>query len=99
MPSSVGGPFGTAQLFRTPSSSRRKSQWRRRAWCSWTRKRSRLVLLFLELATEDSLVERDKPNYCAARRLNAIVPFKILRITPTKDADAVIATRYANRVV
>src|SRR5829696_8321257 len=41
-PCSVGGPFGTAQLFRTPSRSRRRSQCTRSpvrprgVWCSWT---------------------------------------------------------------
>src|SRR3954451_2918456 len=32
-------PFGTAQLRRTPSCSRRRSQWRRVAECSWMTKR------------------------------------------------------------
>src|SRR4051795_5764032 len=41
-PCSVGGPFGTAQLFRTPSRSSRRSQCTRSpvrprgVWCSWT---------------------------------------------------------------
>src|SRR4051812_34995748 len=41
-PFSVGGPFGTAQLFRTPSRSSRRSQCTRSpvrprgVWCSWT---------------------------------------------------------------
>src|SRR4051794_2199373 len=39
----VGGPLGTAQLLRTPSRSRRRSQWTRSPvprgmWCSWTTK-------------------------------------------------------------
>src|SRR3569623_95904 len=38
------GPLGTAQLFRTPSSSSRKSQWRRDASCFWTTKLSPLPL-------------------------------------------------------
>src|SRR5690348_7508328 len=43
-PCSVGGPFGTAQLFRTPSRSSRRSQCTRSpvrprgVWCSWTTK-------------------------------------------------------------
>src|SRR3954463_6700215 len=42
VPASRGGPFGTAQLFRTPSRSRRRSQCTRSpvrprgVWCSWT---------------------------------------------------------------
>ncbi len=35
---SVGTPRGSAQLTSTPSCSRRKSQCRRRAWCSWITK-------------------------------------------------------------
>src|SRR5688572_31916131 len=40
-PGLVGGPLGTAQLFRTPSRSSRRSQCTRSApprgvWCSWT---------------------------------------------------------------
>src|SRR6185503_8285227 len=35
------GPFGTAQLFITPSSSRRKSKWSRLAACFWITNRSR----------------------------------------------------------
>src|SRR5215213_10925238 len=41
-PRRVGGPLGTAQLFRTPSRSSRRSQWTRSpvrprgVWCSWT---------------------------------------------------------------
>ena len=38
------GPLGTAQLFRTPSSSSRKSQWSREASCFWTTKLSPLPL-------------------------------------------------------
>src|SRR5690349_15640611 len=44
LPGSSGGPFGTAQLFRTPSRSRRRSQCTRSpvrprgVWCSWTTK-------------------------------------------------------------
>src|SRR2546423_10847436 len=34
-----GTPFGTAHEPATPSCSRRKSQWRFVAWCSWTTKR------------------------------------------------------------
>src|SRR3984957_4976714 len=34
------GPLGTAQLFITPSSSRRRSKWTWRAACFWTTKRS-----------------------------------------------------------
>src|SRR3954453_8058852 len=34
-------PFGIAQLRRTPSCSRRRSQWRRVAECSWMTKRGR----------------------------------------------------------
>src|SRR3954469_23276417 len=47
-PCSVGGPFGTAQLFRTPSRSSRRSQCTRSpvrprgVWCSWTTKVSSL---------------------------------------------------------
>src|SRR3954452_25394110 len=47
-PFSVGGPFGTAQLFRTPSRSSRRSQCTRSpvrprgVWCSWTTKVSSL---------------------------------------------------------
>src|SRR5215218_2346141 len=51
-PRSVGGPLGTAQLFRTPSRSRRRSQCTRSpvgwvgrprdVWCSWTTKVSSL---------------------------------------------------------
>src|SRR3954449_6649615 len=43
-PFSVGGPFGTAQLLRTPSRSSRRSQCTRSpvrprgVWCSWTTK-------------------------------------------------------------
>src|SRR3954454_15722376 len=43
-PRRVGGPLGTAQLFRTPSRSSRRSQWIRSpvrprgVWCSWTTK-------------------------------------------------------------
>src|SRR3954469_21599019 len=42
-PGSSGGAFGTAQLFRTPSRSRRRSQCTRSprprgVWCSWTTK-------------------------------------------------------------
>ena len=43
-PGSSGGPFGTAQLFRTPSRSSRRSQCTRSpvrprgVWCSWTTK-------------------------------------------------------------
>src|SRR5213593_4315294 len=37
---SGGMPLGTAQDTPTPSFSRRKSQCRRRAWCSWTTNRS-----------------------------------------------------------
>src|SRR5215218_2439509 len=43
-PCSVGGPLGTAQLFRTPSRSSRRSQCTRSpvrprgVWCSWTTK-------------------------------------------------------------
>src|SRR3954463_16535192 len=43
-PCSVGGPFGTAQLLRTPSRSSRRSQCTRSpvlprgVWCSWTTK-------------------------------------------------------------
>src|SRR5215218_7431630 len=42
VPGLVGGPLGTAQLFRTPSRSRRRSQWTRSpvrprgVWCSCT---------------------------------------------------------------
>src|SRR3954454_3220519 len=42
VPASVGGPLGTAQLFRTPSRSSRRSQCTRSpvrprgVWCSWT---------------------------------------------------------------
>src|SRR6266496_530607 len=35
------GPLGTAQDLSTPSISRRRSQWRRRAACMWTTKRPR----------------------------------------------------------
>src|SRR5215218_1188685 len=48
LPCSRGGPFGTAQLFRTPSRSRRRSQCTRSpvcprgVWCSWTTKVSSL---------------------------------------------------------
>src|SRR5829696_5283879 len=44
LPGSSGGPLGTAQLFRTPSRSSRRSQWTRSpvrprgVWCSWTTK-------------------------------------------------------------
>src|SRR4051794_1130977 len=42
-PGSSGGALGTAQLFRTPSRSSRRSQWTRSpaprgVWCSWTTK-------------------------------------------------------------
>src|SRR5438477_9945759 len=37
-------PLGTAQETSTPSRSRRKSQCRRRAWCSWTTNLGCLVL-------------------------------------------------------
>src|SRR6266550_6656613 len=37
---SGGMPLGTAHETPTPSFSRRRSQWRRRAWCSWTTNRS-----------------------------------------------------------
>src|SRR4051812_34143950 len=33
-------PLGTAHETPTPSFSRRRSQWRRLAWCSWTTNRS-----------------------------------------------------------
>ena len=39
---SSGMPLGTAQEASTPSRSRRRSQCRRRAWCSWTTKRAAL---------------------------------------------------------
>src|SRR5512142_1977816 len=39
------GPLGTAQLFITPSSSRRKSKWRWLAACFWMTKRSLLRAL------------------------------------------------------
>src|SRR5687767_6798660 len=48
LPCSSGGPFGTAQLFRTPSRSSRRSQCTRSpvlprgVWCSWTTKVSSL---------------------------------------------------------
>ncbi len=45
---SVGMPFGTAHDASTPSRSRRRSQCRRRAWCSWITKR--LPSLFVRLA-------------------------------------------------
>src|SRR5438093_13602248 len=35
------GPLGTAQDLSTPSISRHRSQWRRRAACMWTTKRPR----------------------------------------------------------
>ncbi len=38
-PGSSGIPFGTAQETSTPSRSRRRSQCRRRALCSWITKR------------------------------------------------------------
>ena len=41
------GPRVTAQLFRTPSSSRRRSKCRRRASCFWTQKRSPVARLGL----------------------------------------------------
>src|SRR3989440_12225991 len=36
---SGGTPLGSAHDASTPSRSSRRSQWRRRAWCSWTTKR------------------------------------------------------------
>src|SRR5438105_6374228 len=42
---SGGMPLGTAHETPTPSRSRRKSQCRRRAWCSWTTNRGALVSL------------------------------------------------------
>src|SRR5688572_11715872 len=48
VPGAVGGPFGTAQLFSTPSRSSRRSQCTRSparprgVWCSWTTKVSSL---------------------------------------------------------
>jgi len=47
MPGSTGGPLGTAQLFRTPSNSNRKSQCIRRAWCSWTRNLEGRITIFV----------------------------------------------------
>ncbi len=38
-PDVSGTPFGTAQLFSTPSFSSRRSKCRRLAWCSWITKR------------------------------------------------------------
>src|ERR1700704_4229441 len=46
----MGTPFGTAHETSTPSRSSRKSQWSRRAWCSWTTNRGALVSLRRTLA-------------------------------------------------
>src|SRR5437763_861080 len=89
-----GIPFGIAHDASTPSCSRRRSQWRRRAWCSWTTNRpaAPLALPSLRRAPFGSVVRRKSRLVLYVFRRSAIA----VRTVPARLHPALRHVSYAH---